>query len=146
PYALRAQAVNPPWPYQCGDGRVDTVIDNFDQVSPWTYCCSFPPAIAPATLSSIQGCSGNALAINFDITGGDWIIVLRNFNPPVDLSKYTHLRLPMRGSNLNAHHNVEVKLFDGKGLYVATLTSITDLPDWRPLYIDFREFNCDPCG
>jgi len=133
------------WPNNCGDGRIDRIIDDFEDPLLWTFCCSDTPQVARPTLQKVAGCAQNSLAIGFDLAGGNWIVVTRRFDEPLDLSRYTHLRVAMRGSTLAAHHNLEVKLFDGKGLYTSFLKSIVDLPVWRPIYIDFREFTCGDC-
>src|ERR1051326_547107 len=113
----------------CGDGRVDIVIDDFD--SGWFHCCSSDPSVATPTLTTVPGCHGNALAVDYDLTnppqGVSWIVLQRFLASPIDLTSYTHIRLALRGSNLNSHDSVEVKLFDGNQLYAIQLPSITDL-------------------
>ena len=40
-----------PWGIACGDGRVDTVLDDFD--SPWEFCCTAAePQIPKPTFAS----------------------------------------------------------------------------------------------
>ncbi|MEK7285672.1 MAG: CFI-box-CTERM domain-containing protein, partial [Nitrospirota bacterium] len=72
--------------------------------------------------------------------GQSWIVLTRTFSPK-DLTPYTHLRLVIRGSNLKSHQHIEVKLWDGSQLFTASLKSITDLPVWRAIYLDLREFS-----
>ncbi|PWU02543.1 MAG: hypothetical protein C5B51_20600 [Terriglobia bacterium] len=131
-----------PWGVACGDGRIDTILDDFD--SPWTFCCKADPSIPNPILSTVPGCHGNAMAVTYDLTnppqGQSWIVLQRFLASPRDLTGYTHIRLAMYGSNLNSHDSVQLKLYDGNQLYTVELPSITDLPVWRPIYIDFRQF------
>jgi hypothetical protein len=128
------------WPISCGDGRVDDVLDHFNQ--PWTICCT---AGAPQpTLAVEQGCSGEALAVGYDLTapvnGQSWVVIQRFFPAPRNLSAFTHVRLAFRGT-VESHETVDVKLRNGdNGIFTASLRSMTDLPVWRVVYIDFREF------
>ncbi|MCB0094178.1 MAG: hypothetical protein KDE46_00605, partial [Caldilineaceae bacterium] len=50
------------------------------------------------------------------------------------------IRLALRGSDVNSHDNVEVKLRADDNLYAVVLKSMTDLPVWRPIYLDLQEF------
>lgn len=140
-----------PWAIACGDGRVDAILDNFD--SPWVLCpgCKAHPSIPDPILSIVPGCNGNAMAVDYDLRdvsppspnpvnpGQSWVVLQRSLS--LDLSKYTHLRLAMRGSNVNSHDTVEVKLKDAADqLHPTSLKSMTDLPVWRSIYIDLREF------
>ena len=144
-----AAATAPPWGIACGDGRVDAVLDNFD--APWDFCCTAAdPSIPRPTVHVVPGCNGSAIAVDYDLTnvappgsanqGQSWIVLQRTLAPHTDLTNYTHVRLAMRGSNLNSHDSIEVKIRDTHGLFVAYLKSMTDLPVWRAIYIDLREF------
>ncbi len=133
-------------PNACGDGRIDTLLDGFEEVAPWSFCCSDQggPSVA---LSPVPGCSGNALALDYSLTDGDYLIITRPVE--LNLSGFTHLRIALRGQDLQAHHNFQLKLADSSGLvYWTVLQSLTDLPAWRPVYIDLRELTCfsDPVG
>jgi hypothetical protein len=139
-FLLAAPLLGQPWANQCGDGRVDKIVDSFDDAAAWSYCCS-DRDLAPATLAPVAGCSGQALRINYNL-GGEWTVVLRTMAPQ-DLSPYTHLRLALRGMNANAHHDVQVKIGDSAGrVSWLLLHSVADLPAWRVVYIDLREFEC----
>jgi hypothetical protein len=125
-------------PIRCGDGRIDTIIDDFD--SPSFQIFKNPPWTSDPILSIVAGCRGNALRIDYDLTSGNWIVLQRSLTPK-NLAAFTHLRLAVRGSNINSHDNIEVKLRDGSNRLLAViLRSTTDVPVWRPLYIDLREF------
>jgi hypothetical protein len=128
----------------CGDGRVDKILEDFD-LTPITAFTVFKadPSIPEPNLSIVPGCQDKALSFGYDLSnaspnGQSWIVLQRSI-PVTDLTNFTHIRLALRGSNLNSHENVEVKLWDGNQLYTVTLRSMTDLPVWRPIYIDFRE-------
>ncbi len=137
---LFATAANAQWANACGDGRIDRVIDGFDDLSGWSYCCS-DRDLSPASLSLVAGCSGQALRIGYNLAG-DWLVVLRTM-PAQDLSAYSHLRLALRGANSKAHHDVQVKLGDAAGrVNWVLLRSVADLPVWRVVYIDLRELEC----
>jgi hypothetical protein len=136
------------WANACGDGRVDTILDDFD--SPWVFCCTAHPSIPKPVLRTVPGCHGNAMAMDYDLTnlappgdtnaGQSWLVLQKFFSSGRNLSNYTHIRLAVRASNLNSHDNIEIKLKDASNLYVTSLGSMTDLPVWRPIYIDLREF------
>jgi hypothetical protein len=135
------------WFNHCGDGRVDTLIDDFENPSLWSDCCQGAGVPSP-TLTKTEGCSGSSLVIDYDLTKNarlseGWLVISRSFRPPLDLRAYTHLRIAVRGSDREAHHNFQIKLADGSGrLYWVVAESVTDLPVWRVVYIDLREFTC----
>ena len=135
----------PSWGNACGDGRVDGVLEDFESSSGFAVFKAHPSIPDPA-LSTVPGCRGQALAFTYDlrnvspVDGQSWIVLQRSF-AATDLRSFTHLRLALRGSNLDSHDNLDVKLWDGHQLYAVTLKSMTDLPVWRPIYIDFRELH-----
>ena len=129
-------------PNACGDGRVDTVLEDFDSVAGFTLFKA-DPDIPDPDLTIVSGCHGQALAFGYDLRevspGGQSWIVIQHSIPVTNMSDFTHLRLALHGSNVNSHDNVEVKLWDGTGLYAVSLKSMADLSVWRPIYIDLRE-------
>lgn len=137
-----------PWGIACGDGRVDLILDDFD--SPWDACCTAHPSIPMPARQTVAGCNGNAMAVGYDLrnvvpgngpdAGTSWVVLQRSFAAPRNLTGYTHVRLAMKGANPDNHDNVEVKLKSANGLFTARLTSMTDLTQWRAVYIDLREF------
>ena len=146
----------PLWGIACGDGRVDTILDDFD--SPWVVCCTADPSIPKPTPHTVPGCHGNAMAVDYDLrnvappgspnAGQSYIVLQRFFSSPRDLTNYTHIRLAWHGSNINSHDSIDVKLNDGHNLFATSLKSMTDLsantadgqPVWRVIYLDLREF------
>jgi len=126
----------------CGDGRVDQVIDGFEAVGGWE-ARHRDRDLPIVTLSTIGGCSGNALAVRWDLQGGEWLVLVRNLEQPLDLSNRTHLRVAIRGSNPSARLSFQLKLMDADGsVFWQVAESVTDLPVWRPMYIDLRELTC----
>jgi hypothetical protein len=131
-------------PNKCGDGQVDSILESFDSILVTDFTVAKPhPSIPDPNLALVPGCDGQALSFGYDLnqvspSGQSWIVLQRSI-PVTDLTDFTHIRLALRGSNINSHENVEVKLWDGNQLYAVTLKSMTDLPAWRPVYIDLRE-------
>jgi hypothetical protein len=129
-------------PIRCGDGRVDQILDAFESSSSWT--AAYRDRDLPiVTLSTVTGCSENALSVEWDLNGGEWIVLVRDLEPAIDLSSRTHLRVAIRGTNPNARLNFQIKLMDADGsVFWQVAESVTDLPVWRPMYIDLRELTC----
>ncbi|HYI08775.1 MAG TPA: hypothetical protein VEK57_06865 [Thermoanaerobaculia bacterium] len=145
---LLAAPAGAEWANGCGDGRFDAVVEGFEETAAWSLCCT-DRDLPQVTLSNVEGCSGRALRVGWDLRGGDWIVLIRNLPAGIDLRPYSHLRLAFRGTNLLARQNLQLKLVDGAGRVFWTVAeSVTDLPVWRPLYIDLRELTCfgDDCS
>jgi hypothetical protein len=71
-FLLLAASAAAQWANACGDGRVDRVIDAFDSLSGWTYCCS-DREMSPASLTLVAGCSGQAMRIDYNLAAtGSW--------------------------------------------------------------------------
>jgi len=137
-----AIALAEPAPNRCGDGRIDRIIDGFDGISGWSapYRDGDLPDV---TLTPVAGCSGGALGVRWDLHGGEWFVLVRDLPSPLDLSGQTHLRLALRGTNPRARQNLQIKLMDGQGhVFWQVAESMTDLPVWRPMFIDLRELTC----
>ncbi len=139
---LSASALAAIQPIRCGDGRVDQIIDAFESSASWT--AAYRDRDLPiVTLSSAAGCSGNALSVGWTLNGGEWIVLVRDLQPTIDLSSRTHLRVAIRGTNANARLNFQIKLMDADGsVFWQVAESVTDLTVWRPMYIDLRELTC----
>ena len=73
-------------------------------------------------------------------------MIWRSFSPALNISGRTHLRLALKSSHENAHHNFQIKLVNQgssrEHIYWLVAESVADLPTWRPLYFDLREFTC----
>lgn len=137
-------------PVFCGDGRYDIHLDEFNTTTgaPFTAHATIPNPIVTTTI----GCDGTAIGILYDLSnvappgspneGQSWVVWRRALPAEVDLSPATHLRVALRGSNQNSHETVQIKLADSDGQLAAiSLPSLTDLPVWRPIYIDLRELS-----
>jgi hypothetical protein len=60
------------------------------------------------------------------------LIVQRGFNPRLDLTGVTHLRIALRASNPQPHHNFQIKLVDDAGrMDWLVAESSVDVPAWR---------------
>jgi hypothetical protein len=146
-HASPLRAIEPGWAVRCGDGRVDLVLDAMETVGGWSVCCSDRNR-ASASLRTDVGCSGQALALDYDFngplpTGANWVVIWRTFGAPLDLSGFTHLRLALRAANAAAHHRLEVKLRDASGRMDWFIgESITDVAAWRTIYVDLRSLTC----
>lgn len=145
--ALLASSANAV-PIRCGDGRVDAVIDTFDFIVPWS--ARFLDRDLPSvTLTPVPGCTNGALGVRWDLRGGEWFVLVRDLPQPLDLTPFTHLRLALRGTNPGARLNLQLKLMDARGtVFWVVAESVTDLPVWRPMYVDLRELTCfgDSCA
>jgi hypothetical protein len=136
----------PPWEIACNDGRVDLVVEDFD--SAWTAVTAGGDIPSPGQ-AIVGGCHGaNALAVTYDLTnvqssgpnaGQSWVVLVKTI-PSTNLASFTHIRLSIKGSNVNSHDTLEVKLKDAaNNLHAVALRSMTDLVAWKPIFIDFRE-------
>ncbi len=147
PGLARSQTLTP---IACGDGRFDTILDDFDTAtgSLFTADATIPNPVVTTT----TGCDGTAVSITYDLSniappgssndGQSWVVWRRTLPTEADISSATHLRVALRGGNENSHETVEIKLADSDGtLSVISLYSLTDLPVWRPVYVDLRELS-----
>ncbi len=96
-YWLIAQD-NPPEPWTDRDLRPGWTFQAFEG----SYDCFFVRNIAQTTsgaVTAINGYSDTALQLSYDIgsTDGNWAQIRCDFDPPLDLSGYDHLRFDWRG-------------------------------------------------
>jgi len=102
-YWLLAQD-NPPEPWADLGLRSGQTFLNFES----SYnCFRVLPANLPVTgsVTPISGYTGRALRLNYNLgnTAGNWAQIRCNFDPPLDLSAYDHLRLDWRGHPVAAN-------------------------------------------
>ncbi len=137
-------------PIACGDSRYDMILDDFNTAAGSLFTAH--PTIPNPVVTTTGGCSGTAVRIGYDLSnvappgsaneGQSWVVWRRALPAEVDISTATHIRVALRGDNEHSHQTVEVKLGDSDGsLAVIGLPSLTDLPAWRPAYIDIRELS-----
>lgn len=140
-----------PWGIAVGEQRVDAILDAFN--SPWVICCTADPSIPSPVVRVVEDVNGNAMEVGYDLTNmappdsngyrQSWVVLQRQLSTAEDFRRFTHLRVALKGSNPKSHDNIEIKLRDSRGLFAVSLKSMTDLPVWRPVYIDLREFTGD---
>ncbi|MCB0164449.1 MAG: hypothetical protein KDI79_09495 [Anaerolineae bacterium] len=147
PRLVQAQTLTP---IDCGDGRYDLILDDFNTATGdrFTAHSSIPDPV----VKTASGCHGTAVSLTYNLSnvapagsaneGQSWVVWRQALPAEVDISPATHLRVALRGSNPNSHETVEIKLGDSHGrLAVISLPSLTDLPVWRPAYVDLRELS-----
>ncbi|HKZ87207.1 MAG TPA: hypothetical protein VJ793_26575 [Anaerolineae bacterium] len=140
-YWLLAQD-NPPEPWTDLGLRSGFTFLDFEG----TYNC-FPvlPSDRPVTgtVAAIAGYTDRALQLNYNLGSGDgnWAQVRCNFNPPLDLSAYDHLRLDWRGDPAGAN-SLEVGLINPAGsqehIFARGYHHPTHHYWWGQLVIPFR--------
>ena len=134
-------------PNECGDGKIDLMLEDFETLALEDLEIFKPdPAVIDPVLDLVEGCAGQALSIEFDLTvtaadRDSWVVVKKSFDEPRDISAYSHIRIALKGLVSNNYEYVDVKLADANSLHAVKLKSMTDLPEWRPIYIDLRELS-----
>ena len=93
--------------------------------------------------SATSGCEdkGDGVRLEFDLGDGEWVVAQgEDFATPVDLSAYTHLWIPFRGTP-DVPVAMEIKLRDKTGgLSMVRLDGGVSVPVWRSWAVDLREF------
>ena len=142
-YWLLAQD-NPPDPWGDQGRRPGVTFLNFDG----SYnCVPVKQANQPTTLSvtPIAGYADRSLQLGYNIgsANGNWAQVRCNFNPPLNLSAYDHLRFEWRGSS--AANSLEVGLVNpnptpgGNELIFGRLhTHVSQHSWWGQMVIPFK--------
>ena len=130
---------DPPWPTECRSGELMLPVN---AAGSWSTYTDTNGSIA---IESATGCggAGTGVRLTFDLGDGEWVVAASNdsFSPPMDLSGYTHLWVPFRGTS-GVPVAFEVKLRDSAGaLSVARIDGGAGLPVWRSWAVDLREFN-----
>lgn len=108
-YWLLAQD-NPPDPWTDRALRPGKVLLDFENGER----CQFVHDAAQSTTGTVQAIAGYndiALQLEYDLKAGDgnWVQIRCNFDPPLDLSAYDHLRFAWRGDS-NSANSLEVAL------------------------------------
>jgi hypothetical protein len=128
----------PDWP--AGPCRTGTRILPIDGGGVWS---TYADSNGEINVEVATGCggSGNGARMSFDLGGGEWVVASGNsFATPVDLTAYTHLWIPYRGTP-GVSTALEIKLRDAAGgLSMARMDHGAGLPVWRSWAVDLREF------
>jgi len=132
------QTAAPAWPANaCRTGAQSVPIDG--NIS-WT---SYTDSNGSVNVQADTGCggAGSGVRMDFDLGNGEWVVTGSNFASPVDLTAYSHLWIPFRGT-AGATVALEIKLRDAtSGLSIVRLDQGSGLPVWRSWAVDLREFS-----
>jgi len=110
-YWLLAQD-DPPEPWADLGLRTGQTILDFER----DFNCFFVHDVGQSvtgTVKTISGYTDTALQLNYNLgsTSGNWVQIRCNFDPPLDLSAYDHLRFDWRGDP-DAANSLEIGLTD----------------------------------
>jgi hypothetical protein len=129
---------DPPWPGVCRTGDFTLPLDGAGN---WSTYTDLNGSVSVEATTGCMG-AGEGARMTFDLGDGEWVVAASddNFASPVDLSEYSHLWIPFRGT-AGMPVALEVKLRDVAGsLSVARLDGGTGVPVWRSWAVDKREF------
>lgn len=138
-YWLLAQD-NPPEPWADLGLRSGHIFLDFEGA----YTCFpvFPGPPVTAVVAPIAGYTDTALQLHYDLgtTNGNWAQIRCNFDPPLDLSAYDHLRFDWRGDP-SAGNSLEIGLINpaanGEHIFARGYHHATHQPWWGQLVIPF---------
>ena len=111
--------------------------------------CAFvhdPAQGTSGTMATSAGYTNTAVQLNYDLKAidGNWAQIRCNFDPPVDLSDYDHLRLEWRGDP-TAANSLEIGLIDQSGtdqrIFGRGYHHVTQRDWWGQLVIPYRFLN-----
>ena len=129
---------DPPWPAVCRSGELTLPVDG---AGSWSTYTDSNGSIAIEASPGCEG-AGGGVRLTFDLGDGEWVVAASNdgFVAPLDLSGYSHLWVPLRGTP-GLPVAFEIKLRDSAGsLSVARIDGGTGVPVWRSWAVDKREF------
>lgn len=116
-----------------------TVINAMETLDGW-YIGTGKGALS-ASLAAVAGAKGNGIQLNYDL-GSDkdaWAQVKRDFDPPLDLSAFDHLRFYYQGTTRNS---LEVGFVSTTGQQsLETWHKTTHVGWWTYGTWDFKKFN-----
>jgi hypothetical protein len=137
-YWLLAQD-DPPEPWADLGLRTGRTFLDFEDA----FDCSFVHSeTVTGTVEAILGYSDRALQLNYDLgdEDGNWAQVRCDFESPLDLSAYDHLRFDWRGDPVAAN-SIEVGLIDQVGathrIFARGYPHVTHKPWWGQLVIPY---------
>lgn len=143
-YWLVAQD-NPPEPWTDLDLRPGLTFLDFEG----SYNCFLVKNAGQATTGSvtaIDGYSSKAIQLNYNLgnANGNWLQVRCNFNPPLNLSAYDHLRFEWRG-NPSAANSLEIGLINpttgGERIFGRGYHHATQRAWWGQFVVPFQFLN-----
>jgi hypothetical protein len=129
---------DPSWPAVCRSGDLALPVDG---AGSWSTYTDNNGSIAIGASPGCEGAGGGA-RFTFDLGDGEWVVAASNdgFVAPLDLSAYSHLWVPLRGTP-GVPVAFEIKLRDSSGaLSVARIDGGAGVPVWRSWAVDLREF------
>jgi hypothetical protein len=129
---------NPEWPAACRTGDLVLPINGAGN---WSIYTDINGSVAVEAVAGCEG-AGSGARLTFDLGDGEWVVAASNdnFATPLDLSAYSHLWVPFRGT-AGVPVAFEIKLRDSAGaLSVARMDGGAGLPAWRSWAVDKREF------
>lgn len=132
------QTADPTWPTTpCRTGDLALAVN---AGGAWS---TFTDSNGTISVQPTSGCGGigNGARLDFDLGDGEWVVAqAEDFPAPVDLTAYSHLWIPFRGT-ADVPVALEIKLRDSAGgLSVARLDGGVSIPVWRSWAVDLREF------
>ncbi|MGD2205938.1 MAG: carbohydrate binding domain-containing protein [Anaerolineae bacterium] len=111
-----------------------------------TFDCFYvhdPGQAVTGTVETIPGYSDTALQLRYNLSGtdGNWVQIRCDFDPPLDLSAYDHLRFDWRGDPAAAN-SIEVGLIDQTGdtqrIFARGYHHLTHRGWWGQLVVPFN--------
>jgi uncharacterized protein (TIGR03437 family) len=119
-----------------------TVIDAMGSAPDWRTLTG--GEAVSATLMTVAGCQGQAVQLNYNLgaTKGAWAQLRRDFNPPLDLSAFDHLRFLHRGT---ARNTIEIGLVstDNRNYFGSSWNESTGTPGCAYATWDLQDFRND---
>jgi hypothetical protein len=87
---------NPEWPAACRSGDIELPING---AGSWSIYTDINGSVAVEAVAGCEG-AGSGARLSFDLGDGEWVVAASNdnFAAPLDLSAYSHLWVPFRGT------------------------------------------------
>lgn len=136
-YWLLAQD-DPPDPWADLGARPGWTFLDFEGAADCAPVIPGPPV--RAQVAPVAGYGDNALELSYDLAGGSWAQIRCDFDPPLDLSAYDHLRLEWRGASAGAN-SLELGLVNpaagGERIFGRGYHHVTQRGWWGQLIVPF---------
>ncbi|MCP4995507.1 MAG: hypothetical protein GY934_17285 [Gammaproteobacteria bacterium] len=136
--SIHFQSAEPEWPGSaCRQGSLAL------PVSANALWSTYSDVNGTVNVRTTPGCNGSGSAARFDFNLGDgeWVVAQSDdFSSVLDLTPYSHLWIPFRGTE-NVPVALEIKIRDVTGgLSMVRLDGGVGVPVWRSWAVDIREF------